>query len=480
MRLTGRRLSVQHCLPHLLVSSVLVIAALSGCGSGSGDPNKNTPTPSPSASATPTPSPTPAAAPVAVTTRIVWGPRSRQVGVQTNAVGGPSSALSATLTLRGANSSGGDVVLNVNRGVLNGPQDYSSAPQLAIPGIYILTATFYANANQTGVVVGTAQASVTVLGDGNVSTTIATVGTVKSVTVAAGQVITIGQTKTIVYSALDAAGNVLAITPGSGFASIVANLLPSGGTDPVVHASANGEDVTGLVPNRANVVVSVDGVSSAVTPITIRSNVSIVINPPGTPGTAVTVGLGQAQTFTATVANDGPATGATGVFWQIVKNGATDTAGDGGTLSTTGPSIQTVFTATGNLNNQSSGTNVYVLRATSAFDTDVFVDVPLTIVSLVNVTATPNPVSLSINQTQKFTASVNVLPAGATANVVWSVQTANGGKITTTGVYTAPATVPTSGTPFVVIVRATSVFDSSKFVDIPVTIQDGILPITVN
>lgn len=481
MRLTERRLSVHTYLPHFLVASVLAFAALSGCGSGSDGPKpnpSNSPSPTPTAGATPTPSPTPAAAPVTVSARVIWGPRSRQVGVQTNAVGGPSAALSGTLTLRGANTSGGDVVFNVNRGVQGGPQDYSSAPQQAIPGIYILSVIFYANANQTGAIVGTAQASVTVLGDGTITTTIATVGTIKSVVIAPNQLFTLGQTKTIVFSALDASGNVLAITPGSGAASIVPNTLASGGTDPLVHASANGEDVTGLVPNRANVVVSVDGVTSAPVQIIIRSNVSIVINPPGTPGVPVTVGLGQAQGFTATVANDGPA-GLNGVFWQIIKNNVVDNT-SGGTLSTNGPSTQTTFTATGALNAQSSATNSYILRAISAFDTDIFTDVPLNIISLVNVTATPNPVSLSINQTQQFTPNVANIPNGGNGNVVWSVQTANGGKITTTGLYTAPAKVPTSGTPFLVIVRATSAFDSTKFIDIPVTVQDGVLPITVN
>ena len=482
MRLTERRLSVHTYLPHFLVASVLAFAALSGCGSGSGSPNpnpSNSPSPTPTTGATPTPSPTPAAAPVTVSARVIWGPRSRQVGVQTNSVGGPSSALSGTLTVRGANTNGGDVVFNVNRSVQGGPQDYSSAPQQAIPGIYILSAVFYANANQSGAVVGTAQASVTVLGDGTITTTIATVGTIRSIVVAPNQLFTLGQTKTIVFSALDVSGNVLAITPGSGAASIVPSTLPGGGVDPLVHASANGEDVTGLIPNRANVVVTVDGVTSAPVQIIVRSNVVIVINPPGRPGVPVTVGLGQAQNFTATVANDGPA-GLNGVFWQIIKNNAVDTAASGGTLSTSGPSAQTVFTATGALNAQSSPTNSYILRAISAFDTDIFTDVPLNIISLVNVTATPNPVSLSINQTQQFTPNVANVPDGGNGNVVWSVQTANGGKITTTGLYTAPAKVPTSGVPFLVIVRATSAFDATKFVDIPVTVQDGVLPITVN
>ena len=494
MRLFGRfsagfqnpHKNISRIIPPLLVISSLAVSAFvaSGCGSGSG----SNPSPSPSASATPTPvasaSPTPSA-PVVVTTRIVWGPRSRQVGTQVNAIGGPSSAQSARIVLAGANSAGGDITINANRGVLSGPQDYSSAPQQANPGVYILTATFYANADQTGAVVGTAQASVTVLPSGTISATIATVGTIQKVVVvpdAGGgfQVVGVGQTRTVAFSALDASGNVIALTPGSATVTVVPNTLADGSQDPATHITANGETVTGVFPNRATIVVTVDGVSSAPTVIVVRSNVSIAVTPPGAAGGAVTVGLGQAQTFSANVANDGPS-GSSGVYWQIFNNGTLDSAQNAGTLSTSGPSTQTDFTATGALGNQTgvlrnNVPNAYVLRATSVYDPDIFVEVPITIVSLVNVTVAPNPITLSIGQTQQFVATVNLLPAGASGAVTWSVVTPGGGKITSTGTYTAPFTTSPVDSPY--IIRATSKYDPTKFVDVAVTVV-SLIKVTV-
>lgn len=400
MRLTGG-LSVRFSqfakfVPHFIVSSLMVgaVFAGSGCGSGSGSP---TPSPSPSATPVPTPSPsaTPAVAPVTVTTRVVWGPRSRQVGVQVNAIGGPSSALSATITLVKATPTGGDLTLNVNRSVQNGPQDYTSDPQQARPGIYTLNATFYALNNQQGAVVGTAQASVTVLGNGTLSTTIATVGKIQKVVVVPGglaglQGVRVGQTADIAYSALDASDQVIAITPGSAFVTVVPNTLPNGTLDTITRATASGETVTGVAPNQATIIVRVDGVSSAPTLIRILSNVTITVNPggavvgPNTPPNplipAVSVGLGQFQSFVVSVAGDGPA-GQNGVIFQVLLNGVPDTAQVGGVLSTPGPGFSTTFTATSVLGNQTNATHSYVLRITSIYDPSIFVDVPLLIQS---------------------------------------------------------------------------------------------------
>ncbi len=391
MRLTGgfsMRFPFRQYVPHCIVFSVILAGILtaSGCGSGSGNPgddnggnNGATPTPSATASASPTPN----ASPVVVTTRVVWGPRSRQ-SVQTNAVGGTSSALSGVLTLSPLGSSTPALTINVDRGVLNGPQDYSSAPNTIVPGIYTLNATFYAQANRQGAIVGTAQASATVLGNGTLSTTVATVGRVQSVVLTTGtgagglQTVQVGQTVDIGYSALDAAGNVLAVTRGSAFVSVVPNTNTDGTKDTVTRATASAESVTGVTPNRATVVVSVDGVNSAPTQIVVRSSASIVVTPPGASGGTVFVGLGLSQTFNATVTNDG--TGSlSGVTWQIVRNGVGDDGQLGGRLSTAGPSLSTTFTATSNSANQTNASNTYFLRVKSVFDPDVFVDVPITI-----------------------------------------------------------------------------------------------------
>jgi len=76
--------------------------------------------------------------------------------------------------------------------------------------------------------------------------------------------------------------------------------------------------------------------------------------------------------------------------------------------------------------------------------------------NLINVTVSPQTVTLPLGQSQQFTAAVT----GTTnENVVWSISPAEG-SISSTGIYTAPATL-TSSQP--VTVMATSAADGTRF-----------------
>ena len=94
----------------------------------------------------------------------------------------------------------------------------------------------------------------------------------------------------------------------------------------------------------------------------------------------------------------------------------------------------------------------------------------MTLVTAVNVTVTPAAATLAANQTQQFTAAVTG-GSGNTA-VTWSVSP-NVGTVSTTGLYTAPATIGAQQT---VTVTATSGADGTKSASAVVTL---ITPVNV-
>ncbi|HZR63506.1 MAG TPA: LamG-like jellyroll fold domain-containing protein [Terriglobales bacterium] len=87
----------------------------------------------------------------------------------------------------------------------------------------------------------------------------------------------------------------------------------------------------------------------------------------------------------------------------------------------------------------------------------------ISVTSAVSVTVSPTSMSLSAGKTQQFTATVN--GSGNTA-VTWSLSS-NVGTISSSGLYTAPATISTQQT---VTVKATSVADASKSATATVTL----------
>src|SRR5262249_37663360 len=105
-----------------------------------------------------------------------------------------------------------------------------------------------------------AAAQVTINTDGSVAGSISTVGKVSSVTIPVGQTVEVGQTKDLVFTAKDGSGNVVPVTTGSAFFTIV-----SGSTSmQIVNGAAKG-----IAPGAVTLTVTVDSVSSPSTTVTV-------------------------------------------------------------------------------------------------------------------------------------------------------------------------------------------------------------------
>ena len=109
---------------------------------------------------------------------------------------------------------------------------------------------------------------------------------------------------------------------------------------------------------------------------------------------------------------------------------------------------------------------VVTITGTAQADTSKFSTATLTIVTGISITLTPTSATVGTGETFLYTATVNNPGCNLTStptceNVTWSLSTTLTGIGTigpTTGVYTAPATVPSPST---VIITATSVADTS-------------------
>lgn len=191
---------------------------------------------------------------------VLWNARSR-------ALTAPSSALSVTLAL--ANSAG-DTLSSQTVDRQADPASYTQTVDLpdgiTIPaGRQHLTATFFAQPGGQGDVVGTISTDVAVAVDGSgveqLNLTYSRI--VATVDITTNQTLNIGETRQLTFAARDAAGNLLAVTPGSAFWQVTSgqNSL-SVTTDGIA---------TGLSAGTAGVGVTVDGVQSTPTVITITS-----------------------------------------------------------------------------------------------------------------------------------------------------------------------------------------------------------------
>jgi len=216
--------------------------ALAGCGGSSGGVN-------PSNSA--------------VKFTIDWGARSRDIAA-------PSSALSATVALTGANLTGGDLVAEVDRHSDPGAyvETYTSQ-QVAKPGTYPLSVTFYSGAGATGTVVAIGTATVTIKSDGTGIGTVTVINKITSVTVNPGQIVLTPQTVTLGFTAKDANNNLVAVSPGSAMWTQI-----DGASS--LSLATDGKAI-GLQRGLSNVRVTVDGVQSG--PATVEAGA----NPGGSP-----------------------------------------------------------------------------------------------------------------------------------------------------------------------------------------------------
>lgn len=160
--------------------------------------------------------------------------------------------------------------------------------------------------------------------------------------------------------------------------------------------------------------------------------VSVTVTPASAQLTA-----SQTQTFTAAVSG----TANTAVNWSLSPAV--------GTLSTSGTTA--VYTAPGTIE-QSQTVEV---TATSMADPTKFAKAWITLVPVVAVTVSPATATLKAGQSQQFVASVT---GSTNKSVRWSVSPAAGG-ISSSGVYTAPSSVPVAQQ---VYVTATAEADPTK------------------
>jgi DNA-binding beta-propeller fold protein YncE len=133
----------------------------------------------------------------------------------------------------------------------------------------------------------------------------------------------------------------------------------------------------------------------------------------------------------------------------------------------------------------SSGTTTIApavtVTGTAKADTTKFSTATLTIVTGISITITPTSATVGTAETFLFAATVNNPGCNVTSNstcdnVTWSLSTTLTGIGTigsTTGVYTAPATVPSPST---VIITATSVADTSVTATATVTVVTATVP----
>jgi hypothetical protein len=179
-----------------------------------------------------------------------------------------------------------------------------------------------------------------------------------------------------------------------------------------------------------------------VTPVPISVSVS--------PATA-SIQISKTQQFTATVTGSNN----TAVTWSV---------SGGGTINSSG-----LYTAPATV----PSPNTVTVKATSQADTAKSGTATIIVIPIL-VSVNPTAVYVGIFKTQQFTATVS-----GTSNiaVTWSINGNDGtkGSISSSGLYTAPATVPSPNT---VTVRATSQADTSKFAEAAIIITPYFIGLT--
>lgn len=176
-------------------------------------------------------------------------------------------------------------------------------------------------------------------------------------------------------------------------------------------------------------------------PSTATPTVSVGLSP-----SSVTLQAGKSQSFLVAVNG----TTNTGVVWSMSPAF--------GTLSASG-----VYSAPATV----SAPTTVVVRATSLADSKAFGEAAISVIPGVVMSMTPSFVQLGLAKTQQFVATVT---GSANTSVMWTLSPALG-TITAGGLYTSPAAL---AAPTTVIVRATSVADTTKSVTATVSLDPGI------
>jgi hypothetical protein len=218
--------------------------------------------------------------------------------------------------------------------------------------------------------------------------------------------------------------SVNGITGGN---STIGTIVGSSGNSAIYTAPAT-------IPNPSTVTVTAsstaDSSKSGSATVTLTSGLQVSIAP-----TAASVPAGGAQTFTATVSGAG--TLPTTVTWSV--NGITGGNSTIGTIAANS-SNSAVYTAPATIPNPPTVT----IAATSAAATSKSGSAVVTIVCAGNNSISPATASVTLGQSQPFTASL-CISAGAT--ISWDVNGIAGGNatfgtITVTGAATATFTAP--------------------------------------
>ena len=254
-------------------------------------------------------------------------------------------------------------------------------------------------------------------------------------------------------------------TVGSGYS---ATLAATGGTAPYTWSIASGGlpaglslgttgTISGTPTTAANYTFSVTATDSAGLKtmcsysMAIVAPVSVSVSP-----TSASVPVAQTQQFSATVSG----TSNTGVSWTV--NGVAGGDSTMGTVSTSG-----LYTAP-----KTVPSSTVMVAAVSAADTAKSGKAPVTVVPAVSVSISPITASIQVGQNQQFSATVS---GTSNTGVTWNVNGVAGGNstvgtVSTSGLYTAPSTAPTSP----VTVAAVSVADATKSAQAAVTVISGL------
>jgi hypothetical protein len=220
----------------LLLASIWV-AVLSGCGGGGGGHTETTVS--------------------NAQFRVMWPERTRDLLPVSL-----TSAQSATVTLTGAGNANGNVTVNINRDPAK-PEGYIGTytiPQAITPSkLGSITATFYAQANQGGAIVGTATSTAMLNGNSVEFAPITLSGRIVEV-VGTETTVQVGDPATqLLFTAKDENANTVAVSPGSASWNVVEG-------DDFINVTADGM-AAGVALGTAQVTVTVDGISSQPTPI---------------------------------------------------------------------------------------------------------------------------------------------------------------------------------------------------------------------
>jgi len=230
------------------------------------------------------------------------------------------------------------------------------------------------------------------------------------------------------------------VAPTSGTVTLMVTVTDDAGHSDSGVVSVNATSATSTSPSVAN------------TGTCIEPGVSI------NPTSASVQAGGSTQVFSARVNS----TSDTGVNWYV--NDVLGGSATSGTVSAWG-----VYTPPAS----APSPNLVIVKAAWASDTTQYATAQVTINAPVSVSISPVSATVAVGGTQTFTA--DVANASSTA-VTWSVNGIAGGDstvgtISTSGVYTAPASIPS---PSAVTISATSTADPNTFASASITVTAAV------